>query len=152
MIYKRGNHTTLAWLDKQSSGVKEELSDPTVSDFAEQLVGSEFGQLKTISAALAVLDSLRKHPLLFDLGRVFVTPGAVDLLDRMGTNINDYLVRHVIGDWGDVPSQDVIANELALKHGGRIMSVYRLGQRREPLWLITEHDRSMTTCLLPEEH
>lgn len=152
MIYKRGNHTAPAWLDKRSSGVKKELSDPTISDFAEHLVGSEFGQLKTISAALAVLDSLRKHPLLFDLGRVFVTPGAVDLLDRMGTDINDYLVRHIIGDWGDVPSQDAIANELALKHGDRIMSVYKLGQRREPLWLITEHDRSITTCLLPEEY
>jgi len=29
MIYKPGNHTAPAWLDKQSSDVKKELSDPT---------------------------------------------------------------------------------------------------------------------------
>jgi hypothetical protein len=152
MICKPGKQTIPEWLAKHKKDGKKELSDPTVTDFAEHLIGSEFSQLKTISAALALLDSLRKRPPLFNLGRVFVTPGAIDLLDRMGTDINDYLVRHVIGDWGDVPSHDATANEQALKHGNRIMSVYKLGQRKEPLWLITDHDRSITTCLLPEEY
>lgn len=152
MIYKRGNQTVPGWLAKQKQDGRQEISDPTVSDFAEHLIGSEFGQLKTISAALALLDSLRKHPPRFNLGRVFATPGAIDLLDRMGTNVNDYLVRHVIGDWGDVSRQDAATNEQALIYGDRIMSVYKLGQRKEPLWLITEHDRSITTCLSPEEY
>jgi len=143
MISRPKQPTVPDWLSRQHSKKGAQLSDPTVSDFAEHLVGSEFGQLKTIAAALALLDSLRKHPPLFKLGQLVATPGAVDLLDRVGSNINDYLVRHVIGDWGDIPNQDAEANQLALKHGDRIMSVYKIGRRREPLWIMTEHDRSV---------
>ena len=152
MISKYKQSTVPDWLTRQHSKKGAQLSDPTVSDFAEHLVRSEFGQLKTIAAALALLDSLRKHPPLFNLGQLVATPGAVDLLDRVGSNINDYLVRHVIGDWGNIPNQDAEANQLALKRGDRIMSVYKISRRRESLWIITEHDRSVTTYLLPEEY
>ncbi|HEY5800462.1 MAG TPA: hypothetical protein VIT92_09595 [Burkholderiaceae bacterium] len=149
--YMKNTRTLIPdWLARESKNA--ELSSTTGSDFVGHLTGSEFGKLKTIAAALALLDSLRKHPPLFNLGQVIATPGAVDLLDRAGNNVNDYLVRHVIGDWGDIPSQDAEANRLALEHRDRVMSIYRIGQKREPLWIITEHDRSITTCLLPEEY
>ncbi|MBG7621488.1 hypothetical protein I5R65_18630 [Herbaspirillum sp. AP02] len=65
MIYKRGDQTISGWVAKPNHGANEELSDPAVSDFSENLIGSEFGPLKTISAALVLWDSLRKHPPLF---------------------------------------------------------------------------------------
>jgi len=43
-----------------------------------------------------------------------------------------------------------ISNEDALKRGGRLLSAYGQGDRR--FWIITEHDRSATTILLPEDY
>ena len=34
------------------------------------------------------------------------------------------LRRHAEGDWGDLLPEDAIANDLALKHGGRLFSAY----------------------------
>jgi len=36
--------------------------------------------------------------------------------------------------------------------GERLLSAYVLGKPHERLWIITEHDRSVTTLLLPEEY
>ena len=46
---------------------------------------------------------------------------------------------------------DKQANEDALKDGTRLLSCYRTpaGDR---LYIISEHDRSLTTALLPEEY
>ncbi|MCR5892202.1 MULTISPECIES: hypothetical protein [Burkholderia] len=89
---------------------------------------------------------------LFPLGRVLVTPGAIDLLDRTGTNADDLLRRHLRGDWGVVCSADARANNLAVVSGTRILSAYELGARREKLWVLTEADRRATTLLLPCEY
>ncbi|MDC6128993.1 hypothetical protein [Burkholderia gladioli] len=89
---------------------------------------------------------------LFPLGRVLATPGAIDLLDRTGTNVDDLLRRHVRGDWGVVCSADASANNLAVVDSTRILSAYELGARREKLWLLTEADRRATTLLLPCEY
>ncbi len=131
---------------------KEIIADPATNDFGDKLpVGLEFAKMKTIMEALAILESLRVRPPLFELGQTVATPGALDLADRLGVNINDVLVRHVTGDWGDVCDQDAESNYIAVEHGERILSVYKLGPKKETLWLITEHDRSVTTVLLPEE-
>ena len=42
----------------------------------------------------------------FPLGQVVATPGALDLLDRTGTNAMDLLQRHQRGDWGSVHPED----------------------------------------------
>ncbi len=42
------------------------------------------------------------------------------------------------------------ANELALRHGARLLSAYRT-RLDEKLWVITEWDRSATTLLLPAD-
>ncbi|RQR63437.1 hypothetical protein DIE19_10255 [Burkholderia sp. Bp9126] len=85
---------------------------------------------------------------LFPLGRVRATPGAIDLLDRTGTNVDDLLRRHLRCDWGVVCSADARANNLAIVNGTRILSAYELGSRREKLWVLTEADRQATTLLL----
>ena len=43
------------------------------------------------------------------------------------------------------------ANEDALKYGTRLLSCYRTAKGAR-LYIITEHDRSITTLLLPEEY
>ncbi len=79
------------------------------------------------------------------------TPGALSLFETSNTSPLEYLVRHVLGDWGELDAEDSQANEAALVHGTRIVSSYRLrGEHR--IWLITEADRSATTFLLPEEY
>ncbi len=90
-------------------------------------------------------------PAKFSLGRTVATPGALDALTDAGEGPAYYLDRHINGDWGDVPPEDVRENELSLKEGFRILSAYTLSTGVK-IWLITEADRSSTTILLPEEY
>ncbi|MCA8051094.1 hypothetical protein [Burkholderia arboris] len=95
----------------------------------------------------------RRNPTpLFSLGRTVATPGALDLLDRTGTDGADLLNRHQCGDWGVVCPADAKSNDRAVTDGTRILSAYELGARREQLWIITEADRRVTTLLLPSEY
>jgi hypothetical protein len=86
---------------------------------------------------------------LFKLGQVVATPGA--LASVIADDMLAGLRRHASGDWGLVCEDDGDANDAALQHGGRILSVYQSvnGTR---FWIITEADRSATTILLPEEY
>ncbi|MBR8400422.1 MULTISPECIES: hypothetical protein [Burkholderia] len=94
-----------------------------------------------------------KNPTpLFSLGQTVATPGALDLLDRTGTDGTDLLNRHMCGDWGVVCPADAESNDRAITDGTRILSAYELGARREQLWIITEADRRVTTLLLPSEY
>ncbi len=90
-------------------------------------------------------------PSLFLLGRVVATPGALTALESAGQTPQEFLDRHVTGDWGRLPEEDVAANERALIHGGRIFSGYDLADGTR-MWLITEADRSSTCLLLPSEY
>ena len=58
--------------------------------------------------------------------------------------------RHIRGDWGDACKEDAKANDLALEEGSRLFSVYFSIDIK--FWIITEHDRSATTILLPEDY
>ncbi|HYM68871.1 MAG TPA: hypothetical protein VEZ44_04685 [bacterium] len=93
----------------------------------------------------------RARAMLFPLGRVLATRGALCALQTANAEPLHYLARHVAGDWGDLDAEDRAANEHALCTGERLLSAYQLadGQR---LWLITEADRSATTILLPDEY
>jgi hypothetical protein len=87
----------------------------------------------------------------FRLGRVVGTPVAVQAIVEAGQTPDFFLRKHVAGDWGDCCEEDRQVNNDALKHGGRILSVYTTlkGVR---IWIITEYDRSVTTVLLPDEY
>ena len=61
------------------------------------------------------------------------------------------LARHLAGDWGNVDEDDRKENEFSLEHGFRLLSSYAT-PRGTKFWIITEHDRSVTTILLPEEY
>lgn len=89
-------------------------------------------------------------PLFFP-GRVVMTPGAQDALEKAGEHPLIFLRRHLSGDWGEICEEDALSNEEALKAGLRILSAYRT-KLNTRLWVITEADRSLTTLLLPEEY
>jgi hypothetical protein len=62
------------------------------------------------------------------------------------------LARHIHGDWGDLPVEDQVENELALLTGKRLLSSYTLPGGESKVWIITEADRSVTTILLPDDY
>ena len=88
---------------------------------------------------------------LFTLGHVVATPGALAAIGKSGQQPGDFLSRHVRGDWGEVPPEDINENEFSLQHGFRLLSAYRTNAG-DRLWVITEADRSSTCILLPEEY
>lgn len=87
----------------------------------------------------------------FELGHVVATPGALDALRRSGDNAGALILRHVTGDWGDVPPEDAVENEIGVQQGFRLLSAYALSDGAR-VWIITEADRSSTCLLLPEEY
>lgn len=100
--------------------------------------------------ATCVSPSPRRKPL-FPLGQVVATPGALEALTEAGQLPQEFLHRHVTGDWGTLPPEDVQANEASLKTGARLFSSYTTHQGVK-IWVITEWDRSATTLLLPSEY
>jgi hypothetical protein len=89
--------------------------------------------------------------LLFSLGDLIATPGALSVLEKNGIVPMRLIARHIRGDWGDVRTDDAAANTEALRIGARLQSSYTLPDRAR-IWIITEADRSSTTLLLPEEY
>jgi len=87
--------------------------------------------------------------MLFKLGDIFVTPGALEVI--LKEDINLALQRHANGDWGEVCKEDWELNDEALELGHRILSVYT-SSNGVKFWIITEADRSATTILLPSEY
>ena len=92
------------------------------------------------------------------------------LLQETGRSAASLLARHMHGDFGDTCQDDSALNEIAITHGSRIMSVYRLvdaeklkatpKQKRADLptvWVITDGEndagqREVTTLLLPGDY
>lgn len=110
---------------------------------------------------------------LFNPGGIVFTPAAQARITAFGASrarpqvFHDLAVgllqRHMRGDWGVMPPEDAAENDAAVRTGeARIFSAYRLDNPRatyDPdartdttIWVITEHDRSVTTLLLPEDY
>jgi hypothetical protein len=88
---------------------------------------------------------------LFPLGKIVATPGAISALDDSRQNPATFLERHRSGDWGDCDEADKQENDLSVREGFRIFSVYRTSGGQK-IWIITEADRSSTCILLPDEY
>ena len=93
----------------------------------------------------------RTGRLLFWPGQVVATPGAIEAFHASGEPPFDFLMRHLTGDWGDLDDADKAENELSVREGFRILSAYTL-KTGVKIWIITEHDHSVTTFLLPGEY
>jgi hypothetical protein len=132
--------------NEHESMESQNLSTNTKTDILK------FASTDTMATAVLVLMHKLIQPPLFPLGQIVATPGALDLLDRTGTNASELLARHQRGDWGVVCTSDASENNHAVMNGERVLSAYELGKQRERIWIITERDRSVTTLLLPEEY
>ncbi len=88
--------------------------------------------------------------MLFQLGQLVATPGAIEATGGDTLQFVPLIDRHLSGDWGDLCDEDKATNADALTHGNRILSAYTLNDTK--LWVITERDRSVTTILLPDEY
>lgn len=85
----------------------------------------------------------------FSPGRLVATRNLLEWVPK--EEILRAYCRHLNCDWGNIPDSDKQHNNYALNHGGRLLSAYRsVGGIH--FWIITEADRSSTTCLLPEEY
>jgi hypothetical protein len=89
------------------------------------------------------------EPARFPLGRIVATLNALN--DVPNDEIVFALAQHSQGDWGELDLEDKQANDRALTDGTRLLSAYntKSGTR---FWIITEHDRSIPTILLPEDY
>ena len=96
------------------------------------------------------MQPITKHSL-FSLGQVVATPGALTALQKAGQHPQEFLARHLQGEWGDLCEEDRQENALSLDRGFRLLSRYNTSAG-EALYVITEADRSVTTILLPEEY
>ncbi len=93
---------------------------------------------------------------LFNLGQVVIT-ASIDALQKdessklNSDDLTRLLYRHQTGDDGDICDEDHESNQVAIKQGyQRVFSVYKF--KTLTVWIITEHDRSCTTVLLPEDY
>ena len=106
--------------------------------------------MQTNNSTTGVSTTTQAKPL-FPLGRTVATPGALDALEKAGQMPAEFLRRHQIGDWGELCEADKKENDFSVTNDFRILSAYRT-KADVKIWLITEHDRSATTLLLPEEY
>lgn len=88
---------------------------------------------------------------LFSLGKIVATPGAIEAIEKVRGNPDTFLKRHQSGDWGDCDPDDKRENDLSVREGFRIFSVYNITADQK-IWIITEADRSSTCILLPDEY
>ena len=97
------------------------------------------------------MGEVSERPSVLELGFVVATPGALRALEAAKESADEFLARHMAGDWGELGQTDCDENELSLREGFRILSAYTL-RTGVKIWIITEADRSATTLLLPEEY
>ena len=88
--------------------------------------------------------------MLFSLGRLVATPGAIAHLAEHDLSPLQLIARHSRGDWGDLGVSDKKLNDQAITDGSRILSAFVVAG--EKLYVITEWDRSYTTVLLASEY
>ena len=85
---------------------------------------------------------------LFTLGRIVATPGFLEL-GLTGSAVATLLSRHLAGQW-EMDAEDVEENFKAIDHGWRVFGRFMVHD--QPIWIITEADRSSTCLLLPSEY
>lgn len=81
---------------------------------------------------------------------MLVSPEALIALIEAKEDPKTLVLRHLEGDWGDVGPEEWAENEHAVRHGGRLFSVFHTRHGRK-LYLVTEANRYATTILVPRD-
>ena len=88
----------------------------------------------------------------FPMGMVTGSAAAGALLHQAGVQATELLMRHALGDHGEVEASERDANRSSILAGyGRIISIYRIGNDAQEIIVLTEANRSLTTLFVPEE-
>ncbi len=87
---------------------------------------------------------------LFEGGWVMATPQALTALKEAELELMEVLVRHLVGDWGDIDEAEKLLNDLAVNHSQRITSAYQLPTGKE-IWVTTAGNRQTTWLKLPDQ-
>ncbi len=90
-------------------------------------------------------------PVRFPLGRLFMTPGAIEALEDAGQSPEEFISRHARLEQGELCDDDHRENLFSVDKPLRIFSAFKTA-KGEKLWVITEANRSATTILLPSEY
>ena len=111
---------------------------------------------KTQKVDAEFFTNLRKEgKSLFSLGQVYATPAVLAHLERHAIFPSALLGPHCHGEYGQLDEEDRKANDEALIHGGRILSVFVVEGER--IYVITDAAddqdvRHATTLLFPREY
>jgi hypothetical protein len=87
---------------------------------------------------------------LFPLGRVVATPAALYELERASINPLELIGLHVSLDPGCLDAEDQAANVTAIEADLRVFSAFTYDGTK--YYVITEHDRSVTTLMLASDY
>lgn len=87
-------------------------------------------------------------------GSTVVTRGIAAKIEKSKLFAQEVIFHHgrfLQKDWGDVSENDKEMNDLnATGEEGSLMGAYETSEGR--IWIMTEHDRSVTTILFPDEY
>jgi len=98
-----------------------------------------------------MIQTIPKTSPAFDLGSIYMTPGAREVMAASNQFPSLFLFRHMNLDQGELTEPDYQENLMAAREGHRIFSSFKTANG-EKLWVITESDRSSTTILTPDEY
>ncbi|MGB9178895.1 MAG: hypothetical protein WCB68_06555 [Pyrinomonadaceae bacterium] len=87
----------------------------------------------------------------FPLGRMFMTPSAIEALAEAEQSPQEFIRRHARLEQGELSDDDHKENLFSVDKDLRIFSAYKTAKGVK-LWVITEADRSATTILLPSDY
>src|SRR4051794_500504 len=100
----------------------------------------------TASANSTALSAVR-----FQLGSLFITPGASDALEEANQSPQGFLSRHARLEQGELCDADHRENLFSVDKALRIFSAFKTS-KGERIWIITEATREATTILRPDEY
>lgn len=112
--------------------------------------------------SVADVDRHRKdRKPLFELGEIVITQEADEVVGGRLPLVHLMLDSHVHGNWGMSNKEDGLVNDRALVHGFRILSAYKVPDKRtnaKHTVFVATHDvddkgrRQLTTIFLPHEY
>lgn len=87
-------------------------------------------------------------------GKKVMTRGIANKIAENGVfalQVSDFFGAFLKKDWGDISKDDKEINDQNAESGiGTLMGAYETCEGR--IWIMTEHDRSVTTILFPHEY
>jgi hypothetical protein len=106
-----------------------------------------------MSSNLSTANNVNSTPLpvRFPLGRLFMTPGAIEALEESKESAQTFINRHAQLEQGELSDEDHKENLFSVNKSLRIFSAFKTAKGVK-IWIISEADRSATTLLLPSEY